>query len=150
MSKRRTPVGGNTDDTKKRRLPIADKRDRLWFPDDPSKKRVIVTTKLLNDYLDSGFTHVKWTDIGLVGQGGIEEGSRMGEYVSWNVGRADGMENATGWLVEMPMDMWLDEIKPIIERERGAPVREIHKEIEKGRKSGDIYGKLDVDESEVT
>lgn len=124
---KRVPVGGNTD--KKRRLPIADKRDRLWFPQDPNKHRVIVTTKVLKDYLDSGFRHVKWSDIGSVGEGNLEEGSKMGEYVSWNVGRADGMENARGWLVEMDMGVWLNEVKPVIDAERQRPVQEISKTI---------------------
>jgi len=134
---KRIPVGGNTN--KKRRLPIADKRDRLYFTEDPSKHRVIVTTKLLKDYLDSGFRHVKWADIGQVGEGAIEEGSRMGEYVSWNVGRADGIENATGWLLEMDMDEWLNEVKPQIAAERQRPVREIAQNIKSLKAQDDTF-----------
>lgn len=137
MANKRIPVGGNTD--KKRRLPIADKRDRLYFPHDPSKKRVIVTTKVLKDYLDSGFRHVKWSDIGSVGEGHIEEGSKMGEYVSWNVGRADGQDNAIGWLLEMDMDQWINEIKPAIEEERLRPVREISQNIRNLKAQDDTF-----------
>jgi len=135
----RKPVGADTDT--KKRLPIADKRDRMAFTNDPTKKRVVVTEKYLRDYLDSGFNHVRWEDIDRVGEGNFEAGSKMGTYVNWNVGRADGIENARGWLLEMDIGMWLNEVKPQIEAARRSPLDDIKRKVKNLQDmKDDFYG----------
>ena len=137
MAKVRKSIGAASE---KRRPPLVDKRNRMWYPKDPSKYRVNVTDKLLTTYLDSGFRHVRRDELReQCGEGGFDEGSEMGAYVSWNVGRADGRENARGWLLEMPMDQWLNDLKPQIAAERARPMEGVHEEMEAMIKSGKFY-----------
>lgn len=142
--KRRQPVGAKT--ISKRRIPIADRRDRLWFPKDPKFHRVIANDEYLEDYLKSGFTHVKYEDLDeddkrYLSQGNIEDGSAMGSYVSWNVGRAR-TENTRGWLLQIPTSEW-KEIKKMIQEDRMQPMEELKQSI-RDMKNSEYYGNAEI------
>lgn len=131
----RTPIGGDTD--KKKRLPLFDQRDRMSFKKDPTKHRIWVNDVdgELDRYLDSGFSFVRHEERG---EGSIEDGTSLEGRVSVNVGRAGTGENVQAYLVEMPIDEWLD-IKEQIAEERKAPLKEIGEQTKQMQKSG-FYG----------
>ena len=145
--KRRQPVGAKGTISTKRRLPIADKRSRLWFPDDPKYHRVIVNDEYLEDYLKSGFSHVTYSELAeddrrYMGQGNVNNGNTEdGTFVSWNVGRARE-ENTRGWLLQIQMGEW-KEIKRMIQEERQAPMEEL-KQTHKDMKASGYYGDVEV------
>ena len=144
VRKRRKPVGAKT--MTKRSVPIADRRSRLWFPKDPKFHRVIVNDEFLEDYLKSGFTHVEYQtleegDRRYIGQGNIEDGSKDGAFVSWNVGRARS-ENTRGWLVQIPTGEW-KEIQRMIREDRMQPMQELKQSFKEMKDSG-YYGDAEV------
>lgn len=136
MAIKRTPVGADTETNRKRRPPIFDQRDRMAFPRDPAYYRVWVTDikNQVQDFLDSGFTFVKCSDIGWsnrgVGEGSIESGSRMESRVSLKVGRADIEDNADAYLMQIPIGEW-ESMKRDNDREK----QEIYSQLKRDIKS---------------
>lgn len=147
-STERVPVGADVDKvSKRRRIPIADSRDRLAFPKNPEYHRVVVTDikNQVQDFLDSGFEFVTqdmiqkegWRSIG---ERDPRDGSPIDTRVRWYVGRAHVKDNAEAFLMQIPMAEW-KEIKKIIHEDRQGPIRELFRNIEgmKNEQAG-FYG----------
>lgn len=143
MANIRKPV--NATQEVKKRAPIFDRKDRLAFVDDPKYHRVWVADvkTSVQDYLDSGFQFVHNDDRwGKTSDRDIDAGSSLDSRVQENMGKAGGMENVTGYLMQVPLEEWEEMRKPLIEEAR-APVAELQNQTRDMIKQG-FYGKSEI------
>lgn len=144
MKRSRSPIGADTEKVRNPRPPIFDQHDRHYFPKNPAYYRVWVTDvkNQVNDFLRWGFTFVEQSAIaeeeGRIGEGDPRQTGSVDTRVQINVGRAHVKDNAVAYLMQLPMDVWL-EAKKYIAEERQRPIREIKGQIE-GMKRQGYYG----------
>lgn len=139
--KERVPIGGDTESARSRRIPLLDPRDRLSFPQDPAYKRVWVTDNgkgQVQDYMDSGFSFVNKDDIGWVGENALNDSDGLDSRVTKQVGKAGVYDNATAYLMQMPMEEYKI-LQEAIHAERSTPIREIQEASHNLKREG-YYG----------